>query len=116
MQEIAKYEPLGMVTFKDGSSPVFVPAAQIDAIGEAVNSGKNPLVHIGNRWVERYAVREIVPLSEYDQATAKGWLPLCPPEYRGRMALHIAKNEEAAGHPLEARWAQSTLAAWQSEK
>lgn len=115
MSNLIKYEPMAMVTFKDGSSPVFVPADDGDAIGQDVNTSKTPLVHIGNRWTDRYNVKEIVQLADYDAKTAKGWLPICQAKWRARLATHISKNEEVAGHPLDARWAQATVAAWEKD-
>lgn len=114
MEEIVRYEPMAMVTFKDGSAPVFIPAGQADAVGKAVNTPGVPLVHIGSRWVDRFSVKEITDLADYDSSTARGWLALCPQKYRARLALHIAKNEEAAGRQLEAGWAQATVKAWES--
>ena len=114
MEALTKYEPMAMVTFKDGSAPVFIPAAQSDAVGKAVNTPGVPLVHIGNRWVDRFSVKEIIDLAEYDTSTAKGWLALCPPKFRARLALHITKNEESAGHPLNAVWAQATVKSWET--
>jgi hypothetical protein len=112
MEALTKYEPIAMVTFKDGSAPVFIPAANSDAVGKAVNTSGVPLVHIGNRWVDRFSVKEIIDLADYDSSTAKGWLALCPQKYRARLALSIEKNEEAKGSSLSSQWAQSTVAAW----
>lgn len=113
MEEVIKYEPIAMVTFKDGSAPVFIPASQSDAVGKAVNTPGVPLVHIGNRWTDRYNVKEIVHLSDYDATTAKGWLPFCQSHLRSKLAQSIEKNEEAKGGQLSAKWAQATVAAWQ---
>ena len=114
MQEVVKFEPVSMVSFKDGSAPVFIPTSTADAIGNAINTSGVPLVHIGNRWVDRFSVKEIIDLADYDTSTAKAWLALCPPKFRARLAQHIAKNEEAAGRSLDAGWAQATVKAWES--
>lgn len=110
--EIVKYEPMAMVTFKDGSSAVFIPRAAMDAVGEAVNATGKPLVHIGNRWVDRFNVKEIVDLADYDASTARGWLPLCPSRFRARLLERIDWNEEAVGKKMTAEWASCLVQDW----
>lgn len=110
--EIVKFEPMAMVTFKDGSSPVFIPASCMDAVGEAVNKTGVPLVHIGNRWVDRFSVKEIVALSDYDASTARGYLPLCPAKYRVRLLETIERNESNSGREMSSHSAQCLVEDW----
>ena len=112
LNEIVKYEPMAMVTFKDGSSALFIPRAQMDAVGEAVNATGKPLVHIGNRWVDRFSVKEIVDLADYDASMARGWLPLCPSKYRVRLLASIERNKENTGYEMKADSAQWLVQDW----
>ena len=109
---IQEYKPIAVVSLRDGRK-MLVPAEAADAIGDAVNSGKSPLVKIGDEWVDRFQVSGIS--RDYSADDAWGWLPFCPKEYRSRLRDVIVNNEERSGKKMTAHSAQCLAEQWARE-
>lgn len=111
--EIQVWKPVAMVTLKDGEV-VFIPAAQSDAVGEAANSGKTPLINLGDRWVSRFDITGI--RKDVEPKDAWAIVLRAPRHIRPKLRDFIRSNEEKSGRTMTAQWAQGWLSQWLAEE